>query len=259
MHRVAESTPGAAVEALLKRNRLILSAGLALVVVLAWVYTLAGARMSMPNTGMHQDWSFGYAMAMFTMWWVMMVAMMLPSASPTILLSAAINRRSVVKRRPFGSTAMFTGGYLLVWGAFSLAAVLFQWWLVTASSLSMSMQIVSPYLAGSLLIVAGLWQLSPVKQACLKQCRSPVHFLVQNRRSGEVGALIMGAQHGIYCLGCCWSLMLLLFVGGVMNFYWIAGLSLYVLVEKLLRFGQLASRVAGVLLLVLGLASILMR
>ena len=194
---------------------------------------------------MPQAWSSGYAVMMFFMWWIMMVAMMLPSAAPTILLSAALNRRSARETPPYGSATVFAFGYLLVWAVFSLAAVLLHWILEQMGLLSMLMESASRVLSGSLLILAGAWQFTPYKNACLTHCQSPVDFLVRHRRSGNRGALLMGLHHGFYCLGFCWFLMALLFVGGVMNLYWIIGLAVFVYVEKTLASAKWLSRLSG--------------
>ena len=254
--------PPATLEALLKRDRLVVSACLAGVTGLCAYYIYTGAGMGMPALAMTasmrhmgaaaQDWSVAHAIAMFTMWWVMMIAMMLPSAAPVVLLSAALNRRSRSDTPPYGSAAAFTLGYLLAWACFSLVAVLLQFLLERSGLLSMHMESVSDPLTGVLLVAAGAWQLSPIKNACLRHCRSPVEFLTRCRRPGTVGALTMGAHHGLYCLGCCWFLMALLFVGGVMNLYWIVGLALFVFAEKVLVMGRALGRAVGACLLVSG-------
>jgi predicted metal-binding membrane protein len=233
-----------ALERLLRRERRIVVAGLLLVVTAAWGYTLAGAGMGLA------EWSPRYAALMLAMWWVMMVAMMLPSAAPTILLATAINRRSA--QPPYGSAGFFAAGYLLAWFGFSVFATAAQWALETTGQLSAALRLTSPYLAGALLLAAGVWQLTPLKQACLRHCQSPVDYLTRHRRPGSGGALVMGAGHGSYCLGCCVFLMALLFVGGVMNLAWIGGLALFVLSEKLLARGAAFSRVAGAALIIAG-------
>ncbi len=250
------------VEKILKHERLVVVIGLLLVVILAWGYTLSGAGMEMNVFEMTShasestataDWTPAYIALMLTMWWVMMIAMMLPSAAPTILLAAALNNRSTSDQPPFGNTGFFTFGYLLAWLFFSAVAVTAQWFLQNAGQLSAMMQSQNQFLTAGLLIAAGAWQLSPIKQACLRHCRSPVEFLTRRRRPGNRGALLMGAEHGSYCLGCCWFLMALLFVGGVMNLYWIVGLAFYVLVEKLLPWGEWIGKTTGVVLLGWGL------
>jgi predicted metal-binding membrane protein len=240
------------------------SACLATATLLAGYYILTGAGMGMTATEMTvsmqhmgavipQQWSAVYALTMFVMWWVMMIAMMLPSAAPTILLSAALNRRSQAEVPPYGSASIFTLGYLLAWALFSLVAVMLQWWLEQSGRLSMHMELVDPLWVGMLLIAAGAWQLSPMKYACLQHCRSPIDFLIRHRRSGTLGALRMGMHHGLYCLGCCWMLMALLFAGGVMNLYWIVGLAAFVFIEKVLVPGRMFGQIIGVGLLLWGL------
>jgi predicted metal-binding membrane protein len=219
---------------ILLHDRLFLAAGLGMVVALAWGWLLAGAGMSM-----------GGALIVFAMWWIMMIAMMLPSAAPVILLAAALNRRADPARPPYGATGAFTAGYLLGWGLFSVAAVGVQMWLARIDLLSDMLVIRSDFFNGGILVAAGIWQFTPVKNACLQHCRSPVQFLTQHRRPDNTGALLMGLRHGLYCVGCCWFLMLLLFVGGVMNLLWIAGLAIYVWMEKTLPAGSRLSRITG--------------
>lgn len=217
-------------------------------------------------------WTAGYAVLMFFMWWVMMVAMMLPSAAPMILLHAKITRGKSPGGAPAGKhpgapagshpgaqngglrmTAAFTLGYLLAWGGFSAVAALLQWRFEDLGVLSpMMMNSTSQVFAGSILIFAGLYQLTPLKQACLRHCRGPIQFLSQNWRPGARGALRMGLHHGAYCLGCCWGLMAVLFFGGIMNLYWIAGLALIVLAEKTLPPGPRFGKFMGAALIVWG-------
>ena len=250
--------PGS-LERLLQRDRQIVVVALASVAALAWIVTISGlgmemnafemSRISWPAVSGH-DTSMSrsgttYNFVLLAMWWVMMVAMMLPSAAPTILLAAALNRRSTSDNPPFGSATFFTAGYFLAWFLFSLAAVAAQLVLERHGLLSTMMHSSSNYLTAGLLLAAGIWQFSPIKHACLRHCRSPVEFITRHRRPGNSGALVMGLHHGTYCLGCCWFLMALLFVGGVMNLYWIAGLALFVLIEKLSAYGIWFSRVTG--------------
>jgi len=262
--------PSHGIEQLLRHDRKIVVATLTLVAAFAWAYTLLGVGMdmnalemtrsssamtgegSMPMSG--TQWSTGHAAVMLAMWWFMMVAMMLPSAAPTILLAAALNRRSQTGRPPYGAASFFVSGYLLAWLFFSVAAVAAQWVLESTGALSSMLQSTSSNLTGGLLLAAGLWQLTPIKQACLRHCRSPVQYLVQHRKPGNRGALVMGLGHGTYCLGCCWFLMALLFAGGVMNLFWIVGLALFVLVEKLFAGGVWFGRTTGVGLIAAGVA-----
>lgn len=183
--------------------------------------------------------------------------MMLPGAAPMILFYATIARRRGASGGMAGPTGFFVLGYVAVWGAFSMGAVTLQFVLAEAALLSPEMRAGSRVVAGLTLLGAGLWQWTPLKDACLRHCRSPLDFVLSHWREGSWGAFRMGARHGAYCLGCCWMLMLLLFVGGVMNPVWIAGLTLYVLIEKVTPGGRWIGRVAGVLLIAWGGAALL--
>ena len=251
-----------ALEALLKRDRAIVLAGLAGVSLLAWAYILAAAAemggMAAPGAALGaamqiRPWTGLDFLLTFLMWAVMMVAMMVPGAAPMILLFAAIHRKQRERGHPFAPVSAFVAGYVGVWSTFSLTATLLQWGLEQAALLSPMMVGTSPILGGGLLVVAGLYQWSPLKQACLKHCRSPIHFIVHRRRDGRGGAFVMGLEHGAFCVGCCWFLMGLLFVGGVMNLLWVAAIAVFVLLEKLLPFGPLGGRVTGALLALAGL------
>jgi predicted metal-binding membrane protein len=172
---------------------------------------------------------------MFLMWWLMMIAMMLPSAAPVALLHAGLTRQGLARTEPdapahrlLAATSAFIAGYLVMWGAFSLVAAIAQWALERAGLLSAMMMSTSGLLGAGLLLAAGVWQLTPLKAACLRHCRSPLSFLSGNWRPGIGGAFRMGAVHGTYCLGCCWFLMALMFYAGVMNLIWTIGLALFV-------------------------------
>ena len=248
-------TGTSALEQVLRHDRLIVAIGLAGVVALAWAYLVAGAGIDMSMAGMPMEpmpWSAFYAALMFTMWWAMMMAMMVPSAAPMVLLFTAIKRKQAPPVSPSVEAWIFLGGYLLIWAGFSLVASLAQWRLERAGLLSMAMASTSAVFGGVILLAAGLYQFTPVKNACLRYCQSPVLFLSRYWRPGAGGALRMGLRHGSYCLGCCWFLMALLFVSGVMNLVWIAGIALYVACEKLLPLGRGLSRAAGVALIVSG-------
>ena len=238
------------IEAALRHDRLAIVGALGLVTLLAWGYLLSGAGMDMPsmdvNMVMPMDWTPLYTLVMFFMWWIMMTAMMLPSAAPMILLFALVNRRSRGQGAPFVPTAVFASGYLIAWGGFSLAATLLQWWLEQAGWLTMAMASANPWLSGVLLIAAGIYQLSPLKHACLRHCRGPIDFITRYWRPGHAGALRMGLEHGAFCVGCCWVVMGLLFYGGVMNLYWIVGLAVLVLVEKVLPADHRLGNISGV-------------
>jgi predicted metal-binding membrane protein len=246
---MANSSP---LETIVLRDRAIVLGGLVLVALFSWLYILAGAGMNMDMAMGPVAWTPGYALLVLAMWWVMMVAMMLPSAAPMILLFAAINRKQREKGQPYTETSVFAAGYLLAWGGFSVAAVTLQWGLSMVGLLSPAMATTGTVLGGILLLAAGMWQLTPLKHACLRHCRSPMHFMLQRWHQGRLGAVAMGLEHGGFCLGCCWVLMVLLFYGGVMNLAWIAGLALYVLAEKLLPAGPRFGILAGAGLIVWG-------
>ena len=221
------------------RSRTVTLAGLFTLSLLAWLYLLSGAGIE-PMTGM-AGMAPGWPLVA-AMWSAMMVAMMVPSAAPAILLYATVHRRSQDSPPPTGA---FLAGYLACWIGFSLLAAQLQ----IAATSPMSMALESGIVSGALLVAAGLYQLSPLKDACLGRCRSPAQFLARNYRPGAVGAARLGLLHGAYCLGCCWLLMALLFVVGVMNLAWVAALTLLVAAEKLLPGGPWISRVSGVLLI----------
>lgn len=254
-------TDATTLETVLRRDRLIVMIGLATVVALAAVYTVAGAGMSMSAftmTGMAIEmpgmmmepavWSPSYALLVFLMWWVMMIAMMVPSAAPVILLHAALSRKRTSASAPYGAVSCFLAGYLAAWGGFSLVAMALQWGLETVGAMTGMMEIVSTPLAGLVLIAAGLYQLTPLKETCLKHCQHPMFFLLHHWKPGAAGAFRMGAEHGAYCLGCCWFLMALLFVGGIMNLLWIAGIAIYVAVEKLAAGHRWVTTATGIVL-----------
>lgn len=229
-------------------------AALAIVAAIAWTYTISGAGVMAPTMHMalrRMPWSVTHAVLMFAMWWIMMIAMMLPATAPTALLFAAINRR---REAPgvYVSTGIFMAGYLCVWAGFSLAATAMQWQLDALGMLSGSMALHSAWLGGAILLAAGLYQFSRIKHACLRHCQNPVRFISRHWRPGAAGAFRMGAEHGGYCVGCCWFLMALLFFGGVMNPYWIAGLTLYVAMEKLFREVRWLGYASGAVLAVGG-------
>ena len=226
-----------------RRSRVVTGVALAGLAMLSWTYLLSGAGMpSMPGMAT----SPGFA-TVAIMWWVMMVAMMIPAASPTILLYAHVHRHS---NGPESTppTEAFLAGYLTCWLGFALIAAGLQTWLATWTPIAFAGDAV----AAGVLIAAGLYQLSPFKDACLNRCRSPASFLSQHYRPGASGAFRIGILHGAYCVGCCWLLMALLFVGGVMNLIWIAGLTLLVAAEKLLPGGPWLAKIAGIAMIFWG-------
>ena len=208
----------------------------------------------MAQMGMTRDMSWTAADVFFTfaMWAVMMVGMMAGTAAPVLLLFAAA-RAGRGDRGVRMAVVMFGLGYVTVWVGFSACAALAQWALHETAMLSPVMATSSPYLAGAILIVAGAYQLTPWKGACLTHCRSPLGFLMTNWHDGRLGALQMGARHGAYCLGCCWGLMCVLFVVGVMNLVWVAALTGFVLLEKIGPAGTVVARVAGAAMVLVGI------
>ncbi len=243
-----------------RRDRLTIWICLALLTALAWAYLVYLDRQmassmeyerSMAEMGMTMDgpWSAADAFFTFIMWVVMMVGMMAAAAAPVLLIFAAARRARGDGRLP---TVIFGLGYLLIWAAFSAAAVLAQWALHQAAMLSPAMAAASPRLAGAILVGAGLYQLTPLKGACLTHCQSPLGFLMSHWRDGNWGALQMGMRHGLFCLGCCWALMCVLFAVGVMNLVWVAALTAFVLVEKTGPAGMRVARAAGVAVVVFG-------
>jgi len=249
-------------EAALRRDRWIVAAGLAVVAALSWSYTgLMAARMEMPQMASmampgRAGWGTAEFFVVFVMWVVMMTAMMVPSAAPMVLLYGATQRRRAAASGYF-AVALFAGGYLAVWTAFSVMATLAQGVVHAAALAADEMGPVVRPLAGAILLVAGVYQFTPLKRVCLAHCRSPLAFITVHWRSGARGAFIMGLRHGVYCVGCCWPLMLLLFVVGVMNLVWIAALAVFVLGEKLLRRGEWVGRIGGAVFLAWGVRLLL--
>jgi predicted metal-binding membrane protein len=247
-------------DTVLKRDRVVVFLALAGITAVAWAYMVheargmgmgACCRMIAPDT---DRWSIRTLPPLALMWTEMMVAMMIPSAMPMILTFAAVNRTRQEQERPFISTGYFLAGYLLVWTAFSVVVAIVQWFLHARMLLSPMMTGNSPVLGGALLVAAGFFQWTRFKNTCLTHCRSPLGFLMTDWREGKFGAMMMGLKHGAYCTGCCWILMSLLFVGGVMNVLWIAALTIFVLLEKVLPGGPWLGKVAGGILVAWGLA-----
>ena len=240
--------------AILRHDRALVLAALLVVIALSWGWLVVGAGIEMGQMDMGGGqtmlmapaWTPGYVALIFVMWVVMMAAMMLPSAAPTILLVDALARQ-----RANGSmaTGWFTLGYLIVWAGFSLVATGVQWGLVRTALLNDDMASASPMLVGILLIAAGIYQWTPLKRACLAHCRAPFDFLTRHWGGGPFRA---GLQHGLFCLGCCWMLMALLFAFGLMNLLWIAALALLVLIEKVLPIGGRMTYITGLALIAWG-------
>lgn len=260
------------IDAILLRDRKVTLIALATVIVGCWFYVLGGAGTGMSTWAMTSwdmalglpgsmsaamstpvNWSVGYAAVMVAMWWVMMIAMMLPSAAPVILLYGKVDGGTRAREGQALSllpTAFFVLGYGLSWGAFSVAAAGLQWSFETTGLLSpFMMNPTSEVFAGLVLLYAGVYQLSPLKTTCLKHCQGPLQFLTRHWKPGNLGALRMGLHHGAYCLGCCIGLMVILFFGGIMNLYWIAGLAALVFAEKVTPVGPWLPRVTGAFLI----------
>ena len=195
------------------------------------------ARLTMPM----YHWSAANWLAVFVMWAVMMAAMMLPSAAPMVMCFSALNRR----RGDGARTFFFVAAYLALWGVFGGAATVAQWALQSAGWVSPMIVSRSPVFSATLLLIAGVFQFSPLKHTCLRACRSPLGYLISDWREGLLGAWLMGIRHGLYCIGCCWGLMALLFVGGAMNLLWIAAVAFLVAIEKLAPKGDVVARLLG--------------
>ena len=240
-------------ETILKRDRWFVLASLAGATALAWAYLVVMAGdMDAMAMAVFEPWRAIDFWLMLVMWSVMMVGMMLPSAAPMILLYAAVSRRQRRRGHVFTPTGVFAAGYVVAWTGFSIAATALQWSLEQAALLSPMMVATSPYLGGALLIAAGVYQWTTLKHACLENCRAPAEFLSRSWRNGGGGAIAMGIHHGAYCVGCCWVLMGLLFVAGVMNLLWVATITAWVLIEKIAPGGYLIGRAAGVLFIAAG-------
>ena len=251
---------GLAIEQVLRRDRAVIILSLAVLTILAWAYTVwlantmpmggmpmaPAARMAMTLAPAFKPWTTTDFVVMFVMWTVMMVGMMTPSAAPMILIFARVSRQAALQGKPLAATGLFTSGYLLAWTVFSLIATIGQGLLERAALLTPMMATANDVLAGLVLIAAGVFQWTPAKDACLKHCQSPLSFILQYgfRHDGK-GLLALGFRAGIFCIGCCWALMALLFVGGVMNIVWIAGLTIFVLLEKVVPIGPVISRLSG--------------
>jgi len=253
-----------AIETLLRRDRWIVGGAIAIIAALAWAYVLwladdmdmggmdmTGYRMIPAGIGImlpaDEPWRAIEFACVFLMWTVMMIGMMAPSAAPMILMYARVGREWKTQGRPFASTGWFAAGYLLAWSGFSLVATGLQWLVERAALLDSRMTLANNMVGALVLIAAGIYQWTPFKDICLVQCQSPLLFLMRHGgfRDNARGSLVLGFRHGGYCVGCCWLLMALLFIGGVMNVLWIALLALLVLLEKLTPAGRWVARAAG--------------
>ena len=267
-----------AAESFIQRDKVITIIAIAILVGATFTYTVLGvgmnmsaiqmtpglgqSQMSMPNMSAMKNmaatpavWSFNYSVLMFFMWWTMMIAMMLPSASPMILLYTALIRRTKKTKSIIRQVTSFICGYLLAWAAFSLFAAALQSQLELRDWMSpMMMEATNIYLAAGILIAAGVYQLTPLKTVCLEKCRQPANFLANYKNTWVNSPLRIGLVHGFYCVGCCWFLMGLLFFGGIMNLYWIVGLIIFVAIEKLHEKGIIFGKILGGGAIVSGIA-----
>ncbi|MCF8468949.1 MAG: DUF2182 domain-containing protein [Sneathiella sp.] len=259
----AANPQAGALEHMLERDRLLVLVSVIVISVISWVWLALLAndmaqgdmrlmgmgqlmvnKMTMPN----MDWTLATFTAMFTMWWVMMIGMMLPSAAPMILLYSLLLRKKKADEKPFLRTIIFVGGYLLLWGVFSALATSLQWALGEMTLLSPMMVTTSQWLAVGFFTLAAVYQFTPLKHACLAQCATPYSFLGRHWKDGKTGALDMGLRHGLFCIGCCWTSMLLLFVGGIMNLAWVAVIAIFVMAEKFLPRRDLVAITGGILM-----------
>jgi predicted metal-binding membrane protein len=235
----------------------VVVSGIAILLLLSWTYTLWIASEVYGDAhgafGPHAGrWGLADLAMVVVMWVVMMTAMMVPSVSSTIVMFGEISRKHGGAAHPVASIWVFVVGYLIAWTVFSVGATGAQWGLKEASLMTSVMEVNSPSIGGAILLSAGVFQFTPLKQACLRHCRSPLAFFMSSWRYGSLGALSMGVRHGIYCVGCCWALMAVMFVGGVMNPLWLTGLALFVLAEKLMPSGARFGQVGGIALIAAG-------
>ena len=242
-----------------RRDRLLIVIALIGTTALAWVYLIIeSVGMTAPSTEMVRlrTWETTDFALIFLMWAIMMIGMMMPSATPTTMMYAGIARKAERQGTVVAPTMVFVSGYVALWTLFSALATMAQWGLDQAALLSPMMVMTSPMIGATLLVAAGVYQASPIKLVCLEHCRSPAHFLSRHWRPGITGAFRMGLEHGVFCVGCCWVLMGLLFVGGVMNLLWIAAIAIFVFAEKIIpvRDVKTASRLSGAAMALLGLA-----
>ena len=240
------------------RDRVAIWSALGGVIVLSWIYVYRqmDAMQGMADIAVPPaptSWTVGDFILNIAIWWAMMPGMMLPSAAPMILTFATINQNKRRRGQPFVPTMLFTSGYLVAWGLFGVFATLADWGFERAALISPGTGRLTPILGGLVVVVAGIYQLTPLKSVCLTHCRSPFYFLLNHWREGRSGALRMGFEHGLYCLGCCWFLMALLFAAGIMSLLWMAALTVFVFVEKLFPAGQWIARASGVAMLGFGI------
>lgn len=250
-----------------QRDRRVVMAGIVLIGLLSWGYLIVLAAPDDAGHAGHASahavmqpamaaWDGGLLVLSIVMWSVMMIAMMLPTATPMVLSFTRLQHQREARSKAIRLTGWFSAGYLGAWIVFSLTAAFAQWALYSSNLMTSTMGSATPLLAGAILVAAGLFQRSGLKEACLTKCRSPLNFLLDEWRPGSRGALIMGLRHGLFCVGCCWVLMLLMFVGGVMNLTWMAAITIYVLLEKILPTVRMFASLTGIFLVLAGVVSL---
>jgi len=258
VNAVVDTKSAKLIKSLPLRDRVVIMSIVGILTLLCWVYLVDMAidmdqMMSMGMMMKIPVWTASYFGAMLLMWVIMMIGMMAPTTIPMAFIYAAVSRKAKKQGSVIAPTSIFVSGYLVMWSVFSLFATLAQWGLNEAALLSPMMVSNSPWFGATLLIIAGIFQFTPLKDSCLQHCRAPAHFISESWRPGSFGAFRMGLKHGIYCIGCCWILMGLLFFGGVMSITWIAAITLFVLLEKVLPLGDKGGRVAGGVMTMTGL------
>ncbi len=243
-------------EAVLRREKAIMIGIMAILLIFSWGYMFFFMASEMPcaNSGSaismthHQGWGTADFLMAFVMWAVMMIGMMVPSVAPWVLALCGVSARDP-RSSPLFSAGGFLMGYLAVWTVYSFVAAGLQWGLHTVIHLSPQLRGASPVPEGTLLLVAGIYQWTPLKNACLAHCRSPLGFFLTSWKEGRFGSFQMGFQHGLYCVGCCWALMALSFIAGLMNLLWMAAITIFLLIDHTTPVGYWFTRAAGVLLL----------
>ncbi len=225
-----------------QQDKIIVITGLLTVAALGWIYMfyMAWAMENMhlvdiwmPPRGGERTWTAWDFILLFLMWLTMMLAMMTPTAAPMVMMFTTVNKQKKVRQQPYVSTFIFLAGYLVAWAIFSIVASAIQWPLHENGLLNPMMNSRSYLMSGGILILAGLYQWTPMKNVCLEHCRTPLGFLMTAWKDGNFGAFKMGLHHGLFCVGCCWALMAILFAVGVMNMLWVTLITIFVLVEKI--------------------------
>ena len=252
------STTNSALPALSHKDKSIVYIGIIAIMLMAWLYLFSIVEqhshmdmtmMSMPQTALSDHIDLYNFLILFLMWSVMMIAMMSPSILPATTVFSAFNKHKKAQQQPYVKTYIFVVGYLAAWVACSVLFALMQLGLSTAGVLDSAMKSNNLLLSGSILLVAGVYQWTPLKEVCLKHCRSPLGFFIERWREGYRGAIYMGLRYGLFCVGCCWLLMTIMFAVGAMNILWMVILSIFVLTEKIFPASKIVGNIAGILLI----------